>query len=115
MFTSASGYTYEWSTDGKAWRVCISNKLLVSRSLTEFSSQLSLLNGREVGRSHSRSLGLIGSQKHKPYLEFIDDPNILNDLDELVATFVYIQIRREKDDRARNSSAASGAAAGASC
>ncbi|VDC06090.1 unnamed protein product [Peniophora sp. CBMAI 1063] len=68
VFTSASGYTYEWVPKGNKWR-------------------LRLPDGREAGRSHSRSRGLLG-KKHKPYPELINDPNILNDLDELVATFL---------------------------
>lgn len=36
-------------------------------------------------------------QKHKPYLEFDDSPYVQGDLDELVATFIYVHIRREKD------------------
>ena len=39
-------------------------------------------------------------KKHTPYLEFNDDPSILDDLDEIVAIFVYVEIRREKDIRA---------------
>ncbi|KZV72469.1 hypothetical protein PENSPDRAFT_733526 [Peniophora sp. CONT] len=96
VFTSTRGYTYEWVPKGNTWR-------------------LRLLNGTEVGRSHSRSLGLMG-KKHKPYLELTDDPDVLNDLDELVTTFVYVQIRREKDQRRNNASAAgAGAAGGGGC
>lgn len=73
--------------------------------------QLSLFNGPEVGRAHSRSLGLLGN-KHPAYLEFSDDARVLNDLDELVATFVYVQIRREKNQRNTNAGAAAGASAG---
>ncbi|VDC06091.1 unnamed protein product [Peniophora sp. CBMAI 1063] len=91
VFTSASGQTYEWDRNGKAWR-------------------LRLFNGPEVGRSHSRSLGMLGS-KHPAYLEISDDPRVLNDLDELVVSFIYVQIRREKDRR--NNGAGAGAAAGA--
>ena len=61
--------------------------------------QLCLSDGSEVGRSHSRSFGIMG-KKHTPYLEFNDDPSILDDLDEIVAIFVYVEIRREKDIRA---------------
>lgn len=73
--------------------------------------QLRLLNGAEVGRSHSRSLGLMG-KKHTPYIEFIDDPNVLNDLDDLVASFVYVQIQREKGQRANSSAVAASASTG---
>ncbi|KZV72470.1 hypothetical protein PENSPDRAFT_649745 [Peniophora sp. CONT] len=73
--------------------------------------QLSLFSGPEVGRAHSRSLGLLGN-KHPAYLEFSDDARVLNDLDELVATFVYVQIRREKNQRSTNAGAAAGASAG---
>ena len=69
------------------------------------------MDGREVGRSHSRSLGLRG-KKHKPYLEFADDSDVLNDLDELIATFVYVKIKREKEQRKHHSSSASAAFGG---
>ena len=73
-----------------------------------------LSNGTEVGRSHSRSFGIVGATKHAPYLEFDDDTAISKDLDELIVTFVYVQIRREKDERtATNASAASAASAAA--
>ena len=62
--------------------------------------QLCLPSGKEAGRSHSRSFGILGKGKHTPYLEFDDDPAILDDLDELVVTFIYVQTRREKDERA---------------
>merc|ERR1712130_733440 len=71
VFTAANGTTYEWEGCGfDTWR-------------------LSLLNGPEVGRSHSRSLGLMGPSKPPPYLEFSDDPRVLGSLDELIATYVY--------------------------
>ena len=60
------------------------------------SYQLCLSDGSEVARSHSRSFGIMG-KKHTPYLEFNDDPSIW---DEIVASFVYGEIRREKDIRA---------------
>ncbi|VDC06110.1 unnamed protein product [Peniophora sp. CBMAI 1063] len=90
-FTSTSGRAYEWTPNGNVWKLC-------------------LQDGREVGRSHTRSLRLPGGKKHKPYLEFNDNPDILNDLDELVATFVYVQVRREKARRAGSSGAAAGVA-----
>ena len=68
-------------------------------------TQLRLFNGPEVGRAHSRSLGLLGN-KHPAYIELSDDPRVLNDLDEVIATFVYVQIRREKNRKKNGSGAA---------
>ena len=53
--------------------------------------------------------------RHPPYLEFSDDPRVLADLDELVATFVYVQIRREKDRKSSSSGAAAASAGGGGC
>ncbi|KZV69263.1 hypothetical protein PENSPDRAFT_753467 [Peniophora sp. CONT] len=88
VFTAANGTAYEWNPEaiGNTWT-------------------LSFLNGPEVGRSHSRSLGLIGPNKHPPYLEFSDDPRVLGSLDELVVTYVYLRIRQEKQRRNRRNNA----------
>ena len=54
-----------------------------------------------VGRSHSRSLGFIGKTSHPPYLELSDDPRVLDALDELITTFVYLRVKQEKRQRRR--------------
>lgn len=48
----------------------------------------------------------MGPNKHPPYLEFSDDPRVLNNLDELVVTYVYLQIRQEKQRKRRRNNAA---------
>ncbi|VDC03291.1 unnamed protein product [Peniophora sp. CBMAI 1063] len=81
IFTCTSNQTYEWKMSSRAWK-------------------LRLFNGPEVGHAHSRSRQIFRRRAKEPaYLEFSDDPRVLNDLDEIVVAFVYLQIRREKDKR----------------
>ncbi|KZV69270.1 hypothetical protein PENSPDRAFT_753471 [Peniophora sp. CONT] len=90
VFSTANRDAFEWvpETFGNTW-------------------SLHLLNGPQVGRSHSRSLGLMGPTQHPPYLEFSDDPRVLSSLDELIVTYVYLRIKQEKQRRNRaNHSAA---------
>ncbi|KZV69271.1 hypothetical protein PENSPDRAFT_686502 [Peniophora sp. CONT] len=82
VLTATNDTMYAWESAGDTWT-------------------LSLLDGAEVGRSHSRSLGLTGPDKHPQYLEFSDDPRVLKNLDELIVTYVYLRIRQERKQRRR--------------
>ncbi|KAI0029586.1 hypothetical protein K488DRAFT_72854 [Vararia minispora EC-137] len=79
-WTSANERTYSWSPTGVS-------------SLT-----LKNASGEELGRSHSTSRGLVGKEKHGPYIELGDSDQIFADLDEIVVTWLYLK-ERERMDR----------------
>lgn len=51
----------------------------------------------------------MGPSKHPPYLEFSDDPRVLESLDELIVAYVYLRIRQEKQRQGRHHGAMAGA------
>ncbi|VDC03318.1 unnamed protein product [Peniophora sp. CBMAI 1063] len=70
--------------------------------------RLSLLDGPEVGRSHVYLPGLNGDTPNPSFIEFSDDPRVLNSLDDLIVIYVYTRFRHEHDVTRRRRERSSG-------
>ncbi|KAI6014649.1 hypothetical protein EDC04DRAFT_2578696 [Pisolithus marmoratus] len=104
-FTGPDGLPYRWDMDFKIVRVrtCL-NDFLYSSALTCPGTQLSRNDAtrQELARSHRRRLGIIGPRRD-PSLDV--DPGLMNILDTIILTFVYVEkLRRDKEEQAKQSS-----------
>ncbi|KAI0692522.1 hypothetical protein BC835DRAFT_1254593, partial [Cytidiella melzeri] len=84
QFTSSSGRRYTWDENIVRWI-----PLRLFRAL--------------FARWHNKSLGILG-KKHPPYLQISQD--VLDDVDEIIVTLVYIRRMIQQRNSANNTAAA---------
>jgi Co/Zn/Cd efflux system component len=60
------------------------------------------VNGPEVGRWHNKSAGFFGSTAHAAYLQIAGDA--VQDVEDIVATLVYVWIKKKEEDDATQTS-----------
>jgi hypothetical protein len=71
--------------------------LFRSFTVSEDAFQLKDADGEELGRSHNASRGLVGKEKHDPYIEVSDSDEVFADLDEIIVAWLYLKENDRRD------------------